>query len=124
MTSFDRLAKIAFWTTVIVITFVVMFQVAPLLFPESQWAYALRYNTDSSNVEIVPKPTDCDWDYAPLGRKDCHYEKVVSVTKYSTDTKTGRSIVTHDDGKTWDWVPEGEKAGPAQVYVTWSKMPH
>lgn len=110
------------WLSLFVIAIVIAVFSLPHVFSESPWAYALVYNTDSSRVQILPKPADCDWDYAPLGRKGCHYEKEVSVPRYSTDTNTGRPLVTYDDGKTWNWLPEGQKPGPAQVYVTWRKV--
>lgn len=93
--------------------------VLPLVFPESRWAYGLKYGTDSGRVDVAPKPENCDWDYAPLGRKGCHYEKEVTVARYSRDAKTGRPIVTYDGGKTWYPLPEGEKPGPIQVDVWW-----
>ncbi len=114
--------KAAFWLVVAVLVIVMIVYALPLVFSESPWAYALRYHADSSRVQVVPRPADCDWSYAPLGRKGCHYEKEVFVTRYSTDAKTGKPIVTYDDGKTWDWLPEGEKPGPVQVYVTWRKV--
>ncbi len=117
-----NVVKAAFWLGVVVLAIVMVVPALPLVFSESRWAYALRYDTDSSRVQVAPRPGDCDWDYAPLGRKGCHYEKEVSVTRYSTDAKTGKSIVTYDDGKTWDWLPEGEKPERAQVYVTWRKV--
>jgi predicted small lipoprotein YifL len=84
--------------------------------------YSFEYNVNEDQVHGEDKPPDCDWDYAPLGNKGCHYEREISVTRYSTDTKTSQPIVTYDDGKTWNWVPEGEKPGPVQVYVTWQKV--
>ena len=29
---------------------------------------------DIENVNIEPKPHDCEWDTAPLGSKHCHYD--------------------------------------------------
>jgi hypothetical protein len=34
-----------------------------------------KYGVDSSNIHILPKPQDCDYDTAPVGKKLCHYEK-------------------------------------------------
>jgi len=94
----------------------------PSLFPESAWAYALRYETDSDRIHVAPKPGDCDFLHAPIGLKGCHYEKSVQVMRYSKDVQTGRPTVSYDDGKTWNLLPEGEKPGPVQVYVDWLKV--
>lgn len=59
--------------------------------------YAHKYNTDQRHVIIDREPHDCDFDSAPLGNKNCHYDKDVSAEK---DEQTG--VVT--------------------VYVTWDKV--
>jgi len=61
--------------------------------------YALEYNTDSSRVHYEREPVDCDWGHAPIGDKDCHYERHVSP-KYA------------GDGTVTD------------VFVTWEKLPN
>ncbi len=60
----------------------------PRLFPES-W-YAFRYGTDSDQVHIEAEPHDCDFSKAPLGDKECHFEKQVET---QTDSKTGKVSV-------------------------------
>jgi hypothetical protein len=40
--------------------------------------YALQNNVDPEKVTIIPKPHDCDFDKAPIGNKECHYEAVVT----------------------------------------------
>lgn len=104
------------------IAFAVVTNLAPSLFPESPWAYALKYDTSSNHVHVLPKPTDCDFLHAPIGFKDCHYEKSVQVTRYSTDVHSRQPIVSYDGGKTWRFVPEGEKTGPAEVDVGWVQV--
>jgi hypothetical protein len=42
---------------------------------------ALTYHVSLSQVSSDPKPTNCEWDYAPLGNKGCHYEKQVELTR-------------------------------------------
>ena len=57
---------------------------APALFPESEFAYlihnAFMGSRPAGTYEffIINKPHDCDFMSAPLGRKNCHYEKDVS----------------------------------------------
>ena len=55
-------------------------EIPNLIFPQSKWTYAFRYETESKYVIIDKKPHDCEWGAAPIGRKHCHYEKVVTVT--------------------------------------------
>jgi hypothetical protein len=44
--------------------------------------------------------------------------------KYGHDTKTGRPIISYDDGKTWDWYSEANVPDPkvASVKVFWLKV--
>jgi len=66
------------------------------VFLPAKTKYALEYETDSSNVIIEAKPHNCDWETAPLGAKNCHYEKDVIVRK--------------------------DAAGKNNVYVSWDRM--
>jgi hypothetical protein len=50
--------------------------------------YAAEYSVDQSHVFIEKKPTDCDWGHAPIGSKDCHYDKVVAPSKGSNGRVT------------------------------------
>jgi hypothetical protein len=50
-----------------------------LFYPQLQ--YSLEYSVDLDNVTVMPKPHSCDWDYAPMGKKGCHYEKFVTVSE-------------------------------------------
>ena len=52
--------------------------------------YAFRYGTDSDQVHIEAEPHDCDFSKAPLGDKECHFEKQVET---QTDSKTGKVSV-------------------------------
>lgn len=65
-------------------------------------AYWISITEDApvDKVIIEKKPHDCEFSAAPLGDKNCHYEKVMSKMMWSTSTK-GDPIVSEDDGKTW-----------------------
>jgi hypothetical protein len=82
--------------------------------------YQIQYSASSENVTVEKKPTDCEFLHAPMGNKDCHYEKAVGVVTYAPDTQTGRPIVSYDDGKHWAWNDGGPLTG-ARVYVSWRK---
>jgi hypothetical protein len=79
--------------------------------------YALRYSVARENVTIGKKPHDCDWSAAPIGNKNCHYDKVVNSVRTGND-RTGRKVVSYDEGKTWDVEsvppPLSSDQGPAQ----------
>jgi len=99
--------------------------------------YSLVYDkVNSNNVVYSEKPKDCDFIHAPLGDKGCHYKKVVrglnaagyrvagdDAPQYSNDTHTHKAIVSYDDGKTWNFLPDGEKMDSVvvKVEVDWVK---
>jgi hypothetical protein len=86
-------------------------------------------------MHIDPQPSDCDFIHAPLGDKGCHYEASVAAynsagqvvggdraPKYGHDQKTGKPIVSDDNGHTW-WLLDNEPDKKVQsVVVTWSKV--
>jgi hypothetical protein len=92
------------------------------MFSESRDEYALAYDAATKDVFVAPQPSDCDFLHAPIGSKDCHYEKLVEVTRYSSDTQSGQPIVSYDDGKSWNWLPPGQKPGPIEVYVIGNRV--
>lgn len=102
----------------------------------NQGWYALRYGLPASEIHVDVRPQDCDFMHAPLGSKGCRYEAVVSAynaagdlvggkgaPQYGHDTKTGKPIVSWDEGKTWAWITTAE--APDQkiksVNVSWVK---
>jgi membrane-associated PAP2 superfamily phosphatase len=97
--SLKMVKKVVFIVAAFVASSVFLVLCAPYVFPESAWAYALRYSTHSEDVVIDHKPHDCDWDKAPVGNKECHFEKVVTV-------REGDESVDHH----------------TLVYVNWEKI--
>jgi len=74
---------------------------------DSKLRYAFQYGANYSDVTKDQKPHDCDWLKAPIGDKECHYDMKVLVAEIrSTDQKTGRSIISYDEGRTWTWNPD------------------
>jgi hypothetical protein len=94
---------------------------------DSNLAYRAQYpSARAEDIKVQSKPIDCDWDYAPLGRKGCHYEKRVVVIKHSISTQN-LPIVSYDDGKTWtveDRTGTSHAANERyeEVSVTWEKV--
>jgi hypothetical protein len=63
-----------------------------------------KYDTESGNVHISPRPQDCDYEYRPVGNKGCHYKKNV--------------VTDPPDAHVWDNTNHHAQA----VYVTWDKV--
>jgi hypothetical protein len=82
---------------------------------------------DENKIKIEKKPHDCEFLTAPLGNKNCHYDKVVQKTMWGTST-SNRPIVSFDDGKSWnEFTPEPGVTVPraptvVEVYVTWNRV--
>jgi hypothetical protein len=86
---------------------------------ESALRYSLQYNVELSQVSVETKPKDCDFLHAPLGQKDCHYEKVVSILRFGRNP-AGQPIVSYDDGQHW-WLNNGGPESGGKVDVSWTK---
>jgi hypothetical protein len=89
----------------------------------SKLRYVVWYGTDWSSATIDKQPHDCDLLAAPLGEKNCRYDAQVQIQKISTDRNSGRSIISYDGGKTWDFN-DGPNAvtGGMQIHVAWQKV--
>lgn len=88
--------------------------------------YAGLYSTSPGNVNVENRPTDCDFLYAPMGLKSCHYEKQVITERDAVSTE-GVKIVSEDGGP---WYPSrpapyatipDQKTVVLHVYVRWTK---
>jgi hypothetical protein len=92
------------------------------LAPESTWAYEWRYSLDDEfngvEVTVNPRPHDCEFWTAPLGKKHCHYEKQVWTTRVRRAT-TGQRLMSLDEGRTW--VPHDGRSRPL-VFVSWQRV--
>jgi hypothetical protein len=110
------------------------------LLPESwtdPWKYSVIYSTNSNSVHYTDRPKDCDFIHAPLGDKGCHYKKVVygyniagvfvagdDAPIYSSDVQTGRPVISYDNRKTWQFLPEGTRIDTHvdKVEIDWVKV--
>ena len=82
---------------------------------DSKLRYKFQY--EDAEVTVTDKPRDCDFLTAPLGKKNCSYEKLVATFHYSVSTK-GEPIVSYDEGENWYSNPYGPKNG-ILVEVSW-----
>jgi hypothetical protein len=120
----------------LVIAAAVLFAVfAPSAWTNSVW-YAAQFGVSPTAVHSVDKPKDCDFIHAPLGDKGCSYKAVATaynadgvplrgenLPRFGKDTNTGKTIISYDDGKHWDWYV-GTSAEPDKittVTVTWKR---
>jgi hypothetical protein len=109
---------------------------APDSWTNAVW-YTAKYSVNINQVHTSNKPTDCDWTRAPLGNKACHFKATVTAynaegfpvrgdgaPKFGHDTKTGKPIVSYDNGNNWDWLPAyaGQDLTIKTVEVQWEKV--
>ena len=80
----------------------------------------LRYEIQYYDTEVIVEdmPPDCDFMTAPLGRKNCSFQKNVAIVLFSKDIQKGEPIISYDDGETWDWNRGGPTNG-GRVHVFW-----
>jgi hypothetical protein len=77
--------------------------------------WSVKYGVPYGQVRMNSKPADCNFLQAPLGIKGCSFAPRVTAynaagvvvggdnsPKYGHDTKTGRPIVSLDNGRTWE----------------------
>lgn len=76
-----------------------------------------KYSLQVEHVQVAKKPNDCKFETAPLGQKNCHYEKRVVLLNHAGEiiggdevTANGKHVVTKPTGKVVD------------VYVNWVKI--
>ena len=92
----------------------------------SKLRYSLMYSLDDKQIWIQDKPHDCDFLRAPLGRKECHFNRTVMITRTAKSAK-GDPIVSWDDGKHWQsYSPDAGETVPEantvrSVSVGWDK---
>lgn len=116
-----------FWSVLIFLAFAYW---VPSLIDDawhSKWRYALAYGVSSDKVQIYTHAHDCAFLAVPLGEKYCHYERVVSTTRWGRSVGSGHPIISTDDGKTWtEFTPDANVSVPQystveEVYVGWEK---
>jgi hypothetical protein len=76
-----------------------------------------KYDLKVGHVQVAKKPNDCKFQAAPLGQKNCHYEKRLVLLNHAGEiiggdevTANGKHVVTRPTDKV------------ADVYVDWVKI--
>jgi hypothetical protein len=105
-----------------------LFLIGYMMHGDAYW-YSITAGAPIDKVTIEKKPHDCEFSAAPLGEKNCHYEKIVDKVMWATST-TGQPIVSDDDGKTWTVATWANDPGTPKfpqypttrsVYISWKK---
>jgi hypothetical protein len=98
--------------------------------------YCAKYQVTPDKLHVDAEPKDCDFMHAPLGIKGCHYEADVNAynaegslvggdhaPKYGRDSKTGKTIISWDGGKTWEWMMGAiPNTKVTSIVVSWVKV--
>ena len=91
----------------------------------SKIRYSWWYNVGYDQVTIQKKPTECDFFDAPIGNKDCHYDRRVSTIRVKAENSAPAQYpvkyVSFDDGKTWTPDDATPPTNP-QVVVSWERV--
>jgi len=62
--------------------------------PSITYGYAWKYDIANSKVVVGMRPHDCEWQTAPLGDKNCHYEAQLRHVRTSTATDGATPLVS------------------------------
>jgi hypothetical protein len=105
-----------------VVALVVAWLVVQYALQSPEEKYANKYGVKPEQVTIQKQPHDCEYETAPLGKKNCHYEQVVTTVLVTADIY-GKAIVSYDDGKTktWHFIDPANPVTPS-VVVTWNRI--
>jgi hypothetical protein len=85
----------------VLLAFVIVVNFARSGFSLTKEWFMVTESVSADQIVIDRKPHDCDFDKAPLGNKECHFEKIVSRVLWATST-SGNPIRSFDNGKTWE----------------------
>jgi len=105
----DEIGTFVFWA--VVIGAIVWFA----WLDDSKLRYEIQYDAE---IIVDDKPRDCEFLTAPMSRKNCSYQKEVSVALFSKDVATGEPIISYDEGETWQWNGSGLTSG-RRVHLYW-----
>ena len=90
----------------------------------SKIRYSWWYNVGYDQVVIQKKTTDCNFFHAPMGDKDCHYDRQVYTIQVKTENSDPArypvNYVSFDGGKTWT-VDDATPPTKPQVVVSWER---
>jgi hypothetical protein len=98
---------------------------------QSKWFYSQQYEIPEANITITGKPPDCDWGFAPLGNKGCHYEIEIYSERWERHNGNSGFVIlrTKDERTGKEQIRRYEQGDPAfgaldiknTLYVGWEK---
>jgi hypothetical protein len=97
------------------------------LFDSKWWWYSFDRSISKEKITIESKPHDCEFLTAPVGRKNCHYRKVIQTVEWSK-SKSGEPIISFDAGKSWaPFTPDPGAKVPQypqveRLIVSWERL--
>jgi hypothetical protein len=94
----------------------------------SQWRFSIFYQVPLQNAVVQKEPPSCDFWTAPMGRKNCPYDKVVHKVQMAMSKNGNMPVMSPDEGDTWEpFTPEPGVQVPqyrkvVSVWVGWNKV--
>lgn len=88
----------------------------------SKFRYSVQYDVPNEQITIDKEPKDCNFLHAPIGGKDCHYERQVAASKVKGNQWGGQDV-SYNDGKTWTRYAKNDNGNWIVSYdngTTWS----
>lgn len=76
-----------------------------------------QYGLTDGHVQVMKQPKDCEFVTAPLGEKNCHYEKRIALLNSKGELIGGDEVMP--DGK---HVITEPKEKVTDVFVNWVKI--
>lgn len=94
----------------------------------TKFRYGLALDLPTDKITIDKKPKDCEFLTAPLGSKNCHYDKSEQKIEMAM-SKDGKSpLISYDEGKSWSPIdpPTGVKVPQyptvVSAQISWIKV--
>ena len=97
------------WVGVVIIGWLAFAGITDLW--NSKIRYSWWYSVPYDQVTVQKNPTDCNFFHAPMGSKDCDYDREVSTVRVGTNQWGGQSI-SYDEGKTWTQTAKNQNGDP------------
>ena len=76
-----------------------------------------KYDLHVGHVQVANKPNDCKFETAPLGQKNCHYEKRIVLLNHAGEIIGGEAKLPRAES-----VVARPTDKVADVYVDWVKI--
>jgi hypothetical protein len=80
--------------------------ILPCIYWVGPSVYLIKYAVSADKIYVDPKPTDCDFWHAPVGKKGCRYQRVVIArdAKDVREIRPGVSANERFDSVLISWV--------------------